>query len=149
MTANINWNDFDKKVNIGELQNLANESKKKEFVKVPYGEYIVSIAGIMLTKSQAGRAMLRVKFKIVDGEQMDKCIFMFQVCETPMQIDICDKFLKSLKTEQKIFFENYKEYADLIKKIYFETKDKMEFKLKYSANKKGYDTFKIEEVYDI
>lgn len=145
---NINWNEFDTKVNNDDLKSISNDTNK-EFVKLPHGEYIVSIASILMTKSQAGRPMLKVKFRVVEGEHTDKCIFMFQVCQTPLQIDICDKFLKSLKTDQNVFFENYKDYAELIKKIYFETKDKMEFKLKYSANKKGYDTFKIVEVYDI
>ena len=150
MGTEINWADFDSKVDLDALRTLANKQNNTgSFEKVKYGEYIVEMSCLLLTKSKSGRPMMKAIFKIVEGEMSDKCIYMYQVLQTSLQIDICCSFLKSLKTNQKIIFDSYSQFSDLLKSIYLEAKNKIEFKLDYGCNAKGYDTFRIIEVYDV
>ena len=91
--------------------------------------------------------MLKVWFKILAGEYENSIIFMNQVVTLPFQIHIANEFLKSLKSELEIKFVDYNQYADLIDKIYDEITKKYEYALYYDKNDKGYNTFKITDVF--
>jgi hypothetical protein len=46
-------------------------------------------------------------------------------------------------------FVNYKQYGSLLMDILEEVDGVLEFSLDYGKNKKGYNTFKILEVYEV
>lgn len=62
---------------------------------------------------------------------------------------MANQFLRSLDTGEEIEFKDYDQYSDLVKVI-----DKviqvteLEYGLEYSKSDKGYDQYKITDVYE-
>lgn len=118
------------------------------YEKVPYGVYEVAIENMELTLSKSNKPMVKVCFKIVSQKEHGRLIFYNQLVDTGAKINIFSQFLKSLKTNEKIVFEDLNQYAELIKKVLNSTDIlKLEYQLNYGVNKNGYDTYKIEEVF--
>ena len=131
-----------------EVENVQNENGTGEYKEVEYGIHDVAIDKLELGLTKAGdKPMLKVWFKILAGEYENSIIFMNQVVTLPFQIHIANEFLKSLKSELEIKFVDYNQYADLIDKIYDEITKKYEYALDYDKNDKGYNTFKITDVF--
>ena len=121
-----------------------------EYKEVPFGEYEVKIDKMELKESKKGDPMFTCWFKVLEGEFKDSIIFMNQVILQGFQIHIVNEFLKSLGTELNVEFDgNYAHYNDLIMDIAEEIDGKCEYLLAYDQNKKGYNTFKINEIFDI
>ena len=92
--------------------------------------------------------MIRGEFKIVSEDNNGKLIYMFQVVDEAFKIHIANEFLRSLNTNLDITFESYAEYFNLITNVFKET-SKYEYGLEYTANKAGYDQFKITDVFEV
>ena len=94
--------------------------------------------------------MLTVWFKVIAGTQKDRIIFMNQLLDAAFKIHIANEFLKSLDTSVEVKFDgDFNHYAATIKNVYSDlTVDGLEYQLNYSQNKKGFDAFKIEEVFE-
>ena len=73
---------------------------------------------------------------------------MNQVITQGFQIHIVNEFLRSLESGLDIEFVNYTQYNDLLLDVLEAIDDKLEYAVEYAENK-GYDTFKIKEVFDI
>lgn len=138
----FNFDEFDKKVNFDELRTLADKSKSVGFSKVVPGEYMVKLENLFLTKSKSGNNMVKAKFKVIDGESNGRDIYMYQVVQNRTQIDICNCFLNSLSTAQKVSFINYTQYADVVKSVWIDA-NKMSYRLLYGRTASGFDTFRI------
>lgn len=124
--------------------------EKKEFEEVPYGTYEVKIEKMEIKPNKNDVPMFTCWFKVVQGKQKNGMIFMNQNIEQAFQIHIVDEFLRSLGTSYDVEFNgDYADYNDMILDIHEEIKrDKLEFLLDYNVNSKGFNTFKIEEVYE-
>lgn len=145
----INWEEFDKNVDIENLKKDVQEAETREFgdyEDVPYGKYEVKITKLELTESKKGDPMLSVWFEIINGNNKGRLIFMNQVVLQGFQIHKANEFLKSLQTDEDIQFKTYKEYNILILNIYEKIVDN-EYELEYGENKKGFKTFKILQKY--
>ena len=141
----VDWEEFDKDVDIENLEKDVEEASSREFgdyPDVPYGKYEVKITKLELTKSKKGDPMLSVWFQIINGEQKDRFIFMNQVILQGFQIHTANEFLRSLQTDEKVEFKGYAKYNILILNIYEKIVNN-EYELEYQENKKGYKTFKI------
>lgn len=147
----IDFSKFDKKVDLEGLKNDiadAEENGGGSFKEVPHDTYEVAITKLELDESKKGDPMVKVWFKILDGEYKNSLIFMNQVITQGFQIHIMDEFLRSLETDIDIIFESYSQYADMLMDI-FETIDgNYEYGLKYGENK-GFNTFEITEVFEL
>ena len=76
-----------------------------------------------------------------------KCMFMNQVVTQAFQINIVNRFLRSLGTDVSVDFDgNYEHYNNTILDV-FEACGKLEFLIDY-GERKGYPTYKVKEVYD-
>lgn len=149
MSNVTDWSEFDKKIDIDDLRKLANKSNENaEFKKMDCGEYSVEISSLILCKSKSGSQMVKGRFKIVNGDFEGNCIYMYQVVQHRFQIDICNSFLRSLETHVDVLFEDYEQYADVIKSVWLDVKDRNIYRLNYGRSPSGYDTFKILEVSD-
>ena len=117
---------------------------------VPYGRYEVRIEKLELIESKSKKPMLTVWFKVIAGTQKDRIIFMNQLLDAAFKIHIANEFLKSLDTSVEVKFDgDFNHYAATIKNVYSDlTVDGLEYQLNYSQNKKGFDEFKIEEVFE-
>ena len=147
----MDFSKFDKQVDLEGLKNdiLDAEENGGDFKEVPKGKYEVVITKLELVESKNGNPMMSVWFKITAGEFKNSLIFMNQVVTQGFQIHIADEFLRSLETEAEVKFESYSQYAELLADIFEEIEDKVGFVLNYGENKKGYNTFKIEESFDL
>ena len=140
----INWEDFDKDVDIENLEKDVEKASTGDFSgeEVPYGKYEVKITKLELTQSKKGDPMLSVWFQIINGNQKDRFIFMNQVVLQGFQIHTANEFLRSLQTDENVEFKGYAKYNILILNIYEKIANN-EYELDYQENKKGYKTFKI------
>ena len=147
----MDFSKFDKQVDLEGLKNdiLDAEENGGDFKEVPKGKYEVVITKLELVESKNGNPMMSVWFKITAGDFKNSLVFMNQVVTQGFQIHIADEFLRSLETEAEVKFESYSQYSELLADIFEEIEDKVGFVLDYGENKKGYNTFKIEESFDL
>lgn len=146
----INWEEFDSKVDIENLEKdveKAAEGNYGDMPDVPFGKYEVKITKLELTQSKKGNPMLSVWFQILTGENKDRLIFMNQLVVQGFQIHTANEFLRSLETSQTVEFKGYAQYNILTLNIYEEIVNN-EYALEYSENKKGFKTFKILEKFN-
>lgn len=141
------WEKFDKEID-DETRKQIEAAENTEFVEVPHGDYEVKISNMELKLSKNGNPMLTIWFKIVSGDYKNNLVFMNQVLNTPFQISIANKMLRSLAPFKEITFEKYSQYADLIMDIFEEIDGKFEYALKY-GEKKGYNTFEIIDIFEV
>lgn len=147
----IDFSKFDKKVDLEGLKNDiadAEENGGGSFKEVPHDTYEVAITKLELDESKKGDPMVKVWFKILEGEYKNSLIFMNQVITQGFQIHIMDEFLRSLETDIDIVFESYSQYAQLLMDIYEEVDGNYEYGLKYGENK-GFNTFEITDVFEL
>lgn len=147
----IDFSKFDKKVDLEGLKNDIAEAEENgggNFKEVPLGTYEVAITKLELGESKKGDPMVKVWFKIVDGEYKNSLIFMNQVITQGFQIHIMDEFLRSLETDVDVTFESYSQYAQLLMDIFEAVNGKYEYGLDYGENK-GFNTFEITDVFEL
>lgn len=145
----VDFSEFDKKINLDELrEGLKEASENDEYKEVPHGEYEVSIEKLELTQSKKGDPMISAWFKILEGEYKNSRLFMNQVITQPFQIKIVNKFLESLESGVEIDFETYSQYGQMIMDVAEAIDKKLEYSIEY-GEKKGFNTFKITEVFEV
>lgn len=146
----MDFSKFDKIVDLEGLKNDIHEAEENggDYREVPYGDYEVVIAKLELGESKKGDPMVKVWFKIVFGEYKNCILFMNQVINQGFQIHIMDEFLRSLETDVEIAFESYSQYAEMLMDVFEAVDGNLEFALKY-GEKKGFNTFKITEVFEV
>ena len=124
------------------------QDNNKEFEAVPHGEYEVKLDKLELKATKKGDPMVSAWFTILEGKYKKSKLFMNQVITQGFQIHIVNEFLRSMKTDIDVDFEDYKQYADLLLDVAeFCDANNLEFAIKYEDNK-GYDKFTITEVFE-
>ena len=124
------------------------QDNNKEFEAVPHGEYEVKIDKLELKATKKGDPMVSAWFTILEGKYKKSKLFMNQVVTQGFQIHIVNEFLRSMKTDIDVDFEDYKQYAELLLDVAeFCDANNLEFAIKYEDNK-GYDKFTITEVFE-
>lgn len=59
-----------------------------------------------------------------------------------------NELLTSLETGITVVFENFTQYAELMKQIFNEIDGKAEYQLSYGKNKKGFSTYTITQRFE-
>ena len=145
------WN---KNIDVAGLQKDIAEADQQngsgDYKEVPDGTYEVKIEKIELKASSKGDPMVSMWFRILSGDFKNSMIFMNQVITQGFQISQLNRFLKSLQAvdDDQIEFKDYSQYNDLLMDIFEEVDGTLEFLLNYGTNKKGFHTYKIEDVYE-
>lgn len=144
------FDKWDKEIDVKGLAEDVNNAGQntQEFKEVPHGIYEVKIDKMEIKETKKGDPMVSIWFKIVDGEYKNQRLFMNQVITQGFQIHIVNEFLRSLDSGLDIEFVNYTQYNDLLLDVLEAIDDKLEYAVEYAENK-GYDVFKIKEVFDI
>lgn len=125
------------------------QQNNAEYVDVPVGTYEVKLAKAELKASkQSQNPMVSMWFKVIAGDYKGQTIFMNQIVTQGFQLNIVNKFLRSMETGLEIEFVDYKQYADMLLDV-AEACEGLEFALKYDENAKGFKTFEIVEVFDV
>lgn len=148
------FDKFDKELNAEELAKEVKELKENGQApqeKVPYDKYEVKLNKIEIVECKSekhkGEPMIKASFKIIAGQHKGKWINMNQLIVLPFQIHLMNEFLKSLDTGLEVEFSTYSKYADLLKDIEEEC-EKLEFVMDFYEDK-GYDKYKITEVFEV
>lgn len=143
---------FDSEFDTKQLQADEKDAAKNgggDFEEVPHGKYEVAIEKLELGESKKHDPMLKVWFKIRAGKYKNQRIFMNQVVTQGFQIHIANEFLRSLDSDEKVTFETYSQYHELILDIFEDISENLEYELDYGENKKGYNTFKITDIFEL
>lgn len=150
MAENI-FDKWNKSVDLEGLRNdVENASNgKKEYVDVPVGTYEVKLVKGEVKATKNGDPMVSLWFKILDGEYKDQLIFFNQVILQGFQIHIVDDFLKSMDSGVDVHFEDYAQYNDMIMDVVEACDGKLEFGLEYGLNNKGFNTYKITDIFEV
>lgn len=151
--ANI-WDEFDKAIDTEGLTKDIEEAAENGgcYKEVPHDTYEVAINKLELTKSKRGDPMVTCWMKIVAGEYTNSLIFMNQVVTQGFQIHIVNEFLRALVGEMdepiEIEFKTYNQYGNLLMDVMEAIDNNFEYSVNY-GERKGYNTFEIEEVYPL
>lgn len=157
----FDWKKFDKEVDLEALQEDVEEVEKNggfgDFEEIPDGEYEVSVEKLELTQSKKGDPMLTIWFKIIAGEYEGQRIFYNKVMQPQnerafgLQVHQNNEMLRSIWDCEKddVKFTGFKDYADLVLDIHEDIDGKFEYLLEKKTDKKGFDKFKILEVYEV
>ena len=148
----VDFGKFDKTIDIAGLtEDLKNieETGGSEFDEVPVGNYDVKVHKMELTTSKKGDPMVSIWFKILAGEHKNSLIFMNQLVTQAFQIHMVNELLRSMDTDVNVEFKSYKQFADMIADVYEAVDGKLEFALEYRVNNKGYNSYKITDVFDV
>lgn len=161
MIMAFDWSKFDKEVDLEALQEDVEEVEKNggfgDFEEIPDGEYEVSVEKLELTQSKKGDPMLTIWFKIIAGEHEGQRIFYNKVMQPQnerafgLQVHQNNEMLRALWDCDKddVKFTGFKDYADLVLDIHEDIDGKFEYLLEKKTDKKGFDQFKILEVYEV
>lgn len=142
------WN---KNVNKDFMEDLDAQERGEggNFKEVPFGTYEVKISKMEVKESKNGDPMLQVLFKILAGSEKGNTILMNQIILQPFQIHLANDFLRSLDTDVEVKFKDYSQYNDMVLDVAEAVESqKLEYALEYGQNDKGYNTFKIIEVFE-
>lgn len=154
----MDFSKFDKMVDIDGLKKDIAAAEANgggaDFKDVPHGSYEVAIDKLELTETKkTGKPMVSCWMKIVsDGEFKGQRIYMNQVITQGFQIHIMNDFLRSLLADGSgidVEFTGYAEYNDLLLDIAEFVSGKFEYGLEYGENNKGFDTFKITDIFEL
>lgn len=147
----IDFKALNKKVDLQGLQDDIKDAKENgggSFKEVPYGTYEVKVDKLELQLSKKGAPMVCIWWNILEGEYKNSKIFQYQVITQGFQIHLMNEFLRSLESGIDVEFEDYEQYNDLLLDIAEEIESqKLEYALIYGVNKKGFNTYEIEEVF--
>ena len=144
----MDFSKFDKKIDLEGLKQDIADSANNDFKEVPLGTYEVAITKLELGESKKSDPMVKVWFKILEGEFKNSIIFMNQVVTKGFQIHIANEFLRSLGTNIDIHFESFSQYANLIADVYEAVNGNFEYALEYGESK-GFNTFEITEIFEV
>lgn len=147
----MDFSKFDKAVDLNGLKKDIAEAKENGGTRedVPKGTYEVKVEKMELTESKKGDPMLTIWFRILNGAFKNSVIFYNQVITQGFQIHLASEFLRSLESGIDVNFESYSQFDGLVMDIAEAIDGKCEYALEYGENNKGYNTYKITEVFDV
>lgn len=150
--------DFKKFNNLVDLDGLKKDAAEAatnttyDTEEVPYGKYEVKLEKLELVACKSdknkGMPMVSAWFRIINGDQKNRLIFLNQLVNQGFQIHIMKEFLDSMDSGCDVKFEDYEQFGNLLMDV-LEASGSTGFVLDYSENKKGYKAYKIEEVFDL
>ena len=148
----IDFSKYDKMVDLEGLQADVKEAMENggDFKEVPHDTYEVQVEKLELGMSKSDKPMIKIWYKILDGDYKNSKIFHNQLVDTGQKIHIAKQLLDSFSEgDRPIEFETYQQYAEDIEELKEYIDDnKLEYSLEYGKNKNGYDTYKILEVFE-
>ena len=152
MAQNIfeKWNkEIDVKGLAEDVKQASQNTGGGNYVDVPVGTYEVKLAKAEVKATKNGDPMATLQFKVLDGEYKNQSIWMNQVITQGFQLYIMNEFLRSMDTDVEIEFIDYAQYNDMLMDVVEACDGKLEFALDYDVNNKGFNTYKITEIFEV
>ena len=151
MAENI-FEKWNKSVDLQGLQEdieKASQGKTGNYVDVPVGTYEVKLVKGEVKATKNGDPMVSLWFEIIAGEYKGQKIFFNQVITQGFQINIMNEFLRSMDTGVEIEFVDYAQYNDMLMDVVEACDGVLEFAIDYDVNNKGYNTYKITDIFEV
>ena len=139
----INFEEFDKQVNLDQLKADSEEIKKNggtgDFPTVPAGTYTVKLDKLELATTKDGRPMMKGQFSILEGDFKKFKLFVNRVVygtknDANMIANVLG-FLESLGPSEDIIviFESYSQLNELIMDVAEDVAD-LEYEVEYDPD---------------
>lgn len=148
--ANI-WDKFDKTIDTEGLKKDVKEAAENgggSFEEVPEGTYEVEVEKLELKETKKGDPMLSCWMKVTAGSCKGRLIFYNQVLTSGFGIHNANEFMKSLDSGVDVKFESFRQYNDVILDVFEAINGKLAYALEYGKNSKGFNTYKITDVFE-
>lgn len=152
----IDFSKFDEQVNTKELAKNTEEIVKNggtgEYTEIEAGTYTGKIENLEIGETKDGRPMLKVMFRITEGDHKKQCLFMNRVLfgtkNDANMIASAVGWLDTLEPSEgvgPVVFESYSQFADLVLDI-AEDIAELEYEVSYDADK--FNSITINEVFE-
>lgn len=157
----FDWSKFDKQVDVDALAADVKEVEENgglgDFEPIPDGQYEVAVEKMEMTTSKKGDPMLTIWFEILEGDYEGQRIFYNKVMQPQndkafgFQVHQNNEMLRALWDCEKedVEFTGFADYAELVMDIHEEIDGKFEYLLSKETDDKGYDQFKIVEIFEV
>lgn len=158
--ANI-FEEFDKKVDLKEINRQKEEAAENSYEAVPVGKYIAKIESMEIGMTKDKRPMFKVQMRLVDGDgktekdylskfkKKKPCIFMNRVIfgtkNDGGMIQSVETWFNKIFPDDPIVFSTYSDFANQILDV-AEDCEGFEFLVDYDDSK--FNSISILEVYD-
>lgn len=149
----IDFSKFDKEVDAKQLAKDVEEAAKNadQFEETPDGKYVCKVENLEIGETKDGRPMLKAMFRITEGEQKKRCLFVNRVLfgtknDANMIASACG-FLRSLDSGIDVSFESYSQFNDLVLDIFEEIEGTLEYEVEYK--KDAFNQVSIKEVFEV
>lgn len=150
------FSKFDKQIDLAQLRKEAEEIKKNggtgEYPEIEEGIYRGKFEKLEVGTTKNGRPMLRVMFRITEGQHKKQCLFMNRVLygtkNDANMIASAEGWLETLEPSEDVgdvIFRGYSEFADLVMDI-AEDISELEYDVNYDPD--AFNSITIEEVYE-
>lgn len=152
----MNWDNFDKKVDLEGLAKDVAEAEKNggtgERREVPKGRYEVQFKSIeMRATKNDSRPMLSADAVILEGDYKKYHLFMNRVLygtkNDANMISSAVGWLKSLGTDVEIEFKGYSDFANVIMDVAEAVDGKLEHVVEYDPN--AFNSISIKDVFEV
>lgn len=149
----IDFSKFDKEIDAKQLAEDVKEAAENnaQFEETPDGTYMCKVENLEIGETKDGRPMLKAMFRITEGEQKKRCLFVNRVLfgtknDANMIASACG-FLRSLDSGIDVSFESYSQFNDLVLDIFEEIEGTLEYEVEYK--KDAFNQVSIKEVFEL
>ena len=149
------WEQFDNNTDLAAFEEGVKnaENQSGDFEDLPHGKYEVALQNIELKPTKKkGDPMIVSAFKVIEGNHNGRLIWVNQVVDTPVKMNIGLNFINSMKPDTKVSFDKSGGMSKLAEDLVDageEISKTKEFVLDFGQNKKGYDQYTIETVFEL
>lgn len=115
----IDLSKYDNLIDEKTLSEQLKNAESNSFDPLPEGEYDTKLEKLEVTESKAGKLMLSAMYRIIRGQQKNKCLFqniiLFGTKNDGFMIHNAKKLIEDLGFD--IEFENYTQFAEEVEEI--------------------------------
>lgn len=149
------FSKFSEQVDLKKLKEEAAEIKKNggtgDYPEIEAGIYNTKLENLEIGETKDGRPMLKVMFRITEGEHKKACLFMNRVLfgtkNDANMIASAIGWLETLEPSEDInvVFDDYDQFADLVLDIAEDVAD-LEYEVSYDPDE--FNSISIEDIFE-
>lgn len=149
------FSKFSEQVDLKKLKEEAAEIKKNggtgDYPEIEAGIYTTKLENLEVGETKDGRPMLKVMFRITEGEHKKACLFMNRVLygtkNDANMIASAIGWLETLEPSEDInvVFDDYDQFADLVLDIAEDVAD-LEYEVSYDPD--AFNSISIEDIFE-
>lgn len=148
----MDFSKFDEQINVEQLQNDIAEAanNNQSYGETPNGTYVGKVEKLEVGETKDHRPMLKLQFRITEGEYEKKCLFfnrvLFGTKNDANMIASAIGFLDTLDSGIEVTFESYSQFAELVLDVFEAIENTTMYEIEY--DKDGFQSISILDVFD-